>query len=83
MKVYLTMGRDGRILVQARVEQGGVVGDLMHYVGHDEQFNGVGFDQLAQATPGSFDLPEQPDLSNIQPNTTPGENPDQQTGQAQ
>jgi hypothetical protein len=70
MRVYLTMGRDGRILVQARIEQSGIVGDLIKYVSQGDQFNGVTFDQLAQATPGPFDLPEQPDASNVQPDTS-------------
>lgn len=69
MKVYLTLGRDGRILVQARVDQGGAVGDILVYVGQGEQFNGVTFEQLSQATPGPFDVPEQPDSSSIQPDT--------------
>lgn len=69
MRVYLTLGRDGRILVQARIDQGGALGDCLVYVAQGEQFNGVPFDQLSQATPGPFDLPEQPDSSTVQPDT--------------
>lgn len=70
MRVYLTMGRDGRILVQARVEQGSVLGDLLQYVGQGEQFMGADFAMLSQATPGPFDIPEQPDSSNVEPDTS-------------
>ena len=69
MKVYLTMGRDGRILVQGRVEQQGILGDILHYVAQGEDFNGTGYDELSQATPGPFDLPEQD--TTVQPDMEP------------
>jgi len=80
MRVYLTLGRDGRILVQARIEQGGALGDCLVYVAQGEQFNGVAYDQLSQATPGPFDLPEQPDVSTVQPDTSPVDQQQKQQG---
>lgn len=71
MRVFLTMGRDGRILVQARVEYGSVLGDVCQYVGQGEQFMGADYATLSQATPGPFDIPEQPDSSGIEPDTSP------------
>lgn len=61
MKVYLTQGQDGRILLQGRVEQNGLVGDLLHYIAQGEQFLGIPFEQFAQATPGSMELPMPPE----------------------
>ena len=78
MKVYLTMGRDGRILIQARIEQAGVIADLLHYIAQGEDFSGVPFDEFAKVTPGPFELPEQPDTTSVQPDTMAGaENPQQ------
>ena len=56
MRVYLTMGPDGRILVQARIEEGNSIGDLLQYVAQGDQFNGVDYNTLAQSTPGPFDV---------------------------
>lgn len=61
MKVYLTQGVDGRILLQGRVEQSGLLGDLLHYLAQGEQFMGIPFEQFAQATPGSMELPMPPE----------------------
>jgi hypothetical protein len=67
MKVYLSMGKDGRILVQARIKSDDAFGYILKYIAQGEAFNGVGFDELAQHTPGSIELPEQPDLASVQP----------------
>ena len=67
MKVYLTMGRDGRILIQARIEQGSTLGSVLYYVAQGEDFNGIPYDIFAKSTPGVMELPEQPDMSSVQP----------------
>lgn len=71
MQVFLTMGRDGRILVQARLEQPNTIGHVLHYVRQGETFMGVSFDDFAKVTPGGMELPEQPDMSSIQPELSP------------
>lgn len=70
MKVYLTQGQDGRILLQGRVEQSGLVGDLLHYIAQGETFMGIPFEQFAQATPGSMELPMPPE--DVEPGAEPG-----------
>lgn len=77
MKLYLTMGPDGRILVQSRIELQGALAYVLHYVNQGEDFNGVSYDQLAQTTPGSMDVPEQQDGSDVMPDTT-GLEPEQE-----
>jgi len=67
MKVYLSASKDGRILLQGRVEQKGSISHLLHYISQGEQFLGVGFDDYAQQTPGMFEIPEQPSTSTISP----------------
>lgn len=65
MKVYLTQGVDGRILIQGRIEQNGILADLLHYLAQGETFMGVSFEQFSQATPGSMELPMPPE--DVQP----------------
>lgn len=81
MKLYLTMGPDGRILVQSRIELPGTLAYVLHYVNQGEEFSSVGYDQLAQATPGSMDVPEQPDGSDVLPDMTGTEEPQEQPEQ--
>jgi hypothetical protein len=79
VKVYLTQGSDGRILIQGRVEQDGLVGDVLHYIGQGEAFLGIPFEQFAQATPGSMELPQAPE--DVEPDSDPGETaPDESSG---
>ena len=84
MKLFLTMGPDGRILVQSRIEIEGALGYVLHYVNQGEDYNGVPYDQLAQSTPGSMEVPEQPDGSNVEPDTSglePEQPPEQEPEQ--
>ena len=71
MKVFLTMGRDGRILIQGKLNIQSSIGDILYYLGPGEAFNGIGFDEFAKAVPGVFELPEQPDVATIAPDTQP------------
>lgn len=70
MKVYLSASKDGRILVQGRVEQKGSIAHLLHYVSQGEQFLGVDFNSFAQQTPGMFEIPEQPSSADVSPDTS-------------
>jgi hypothetical protein len=71
MRVYLTMGPDGRILVQARIEEDNIIADLLHYVAQGDQFNGVDYNTLAQSTPGIFDLPDgQEEFQGVDPDVS-------------
>ncbi len=70
MKVYLSASKDGRILIQGRVEQENTVAHVLHYINQGEQFLGVAFNDYAQNTPGAFEIPEQPSTSSISPDTS-------------
>jgi len=77
MKVFLTNSQDGRILIQSRVSNENLVGDVLIYLSQGQSFLNVPYEQLVQSTPGQLELPE----TNIEPqmpdDMQPENNPDQ------
>jgi len=67
MKVFLSFSKDGKLLIQSRIESDNSIDEILYYISPGESFMNVPYEQLAQSSPGSVEIPDSPDSSQIDP----------------